>query len=177
MIQEAREIIITIRGDGTGSSAPSTSHKTLAGQTAYAGKEKEKPTASVIASVYANQAFNYAKSAVISQARFQVNRYFAMTDDYQGKQDVDNALHLIGIGMTIYGATKAGAIVGAKFGAVGAIIGAVIGFIGSTGNEILSAHRAVATQELQIRQSTAQLSYTMSRRGASLQNNSIGENL
>lgn len=165
MIQEAREIIITIKSDGTAGSKKKTPELDKKEK-----KEKQEKSRYVVASVYANQAFNYAKQAVISQARFQVNRYFAMTDDYQGKQDIDNALSLLGTGMTIWGATMAGL-------RLGGIAGGVIGLVGSTGNTILQAHRAVSTQDYQIRQSNAQLSYTMSRRGASLQNNSIGENL
>ena len=165
MIQEAREIIITIKSDGTAGSKKKTPELDKKER-----KEKQEKPWYVIASVYANQAFSYAKSAVISQARFQVNRYFAMTDDYRGKQDIDNALSLLGTGMTIWGATMAGL-------RLGGVVGGVIGLVGSTGNTILQAYRAISTQDYQIRQSNAQLSYTMSRRGASLQNNSIGENL
>lgn len=164
MITEAREIVITIKSDKTATAKPKANKPD-----AEEPKKKEEKQ-SHIASVLANQAFNYAKNAVITQARYQVTRYFNMTDDYQGKQDVDNALALIGMANSIIGATYAGA-------RLGGVVGAVIGFVGSVGNTLLSAHRAIATQDYNIRQANAQLSYTMSRRGASLTNGSIGENL
>lgn len=167
MITEAREIVITIRDDKTAKAEKKDKPAKKVSEKEASWNDIKKALPAV---AFASQAFSYAKQAVISQAKYQLNRYFAMTDDYQGKQDISNALSLIGTGMSIATATYAGFLMGGA-------VGAAIGFVGSVGNTLLQAHRIVATQDYQIRQSNAQLAYTMSRRGASLQNGSIGENL
>lgn len=178
MAEDTRNIVITIKSEtASAESTPKDPDKPETPNDDDGKDGKEGKTDVALLSIVANQAYRYVKQAITSEATYEINKYFTLVDDYETQNDVNNALSLIGTGMSIVSATVSGAILGAKAGPVGAIVGGVVGFVGSVGNSFLTAYRAVDQQSIAMRQANAQLAYTMSKRGASISNGSIGENL
>lgn len=173
MTNEVREIVITIKGDGSGTAEPKTKNEAWGGpdyERMSAESEAERSARNeVVASVLANQAFQYAKSEIMAQANYENGKYFSLTDDYLSARDQSIAISIIGKGMGLVTA------VGAGF-SIGGPIGAVLAGVGKIGTDMMSAFRAVDAQQLGIDKANAQLAYTMSRRGAVLTDDSIGEN-
>jgi hypothetical protein len=116
-----------------------------------------------------NQAFQYVKDVVVSEARYEVNKNFTLHDDYIGQRDLNIAL---GITSKIYGianATISGAIVGGP-------IGAGIALIGSVAVEAVGVYQRLDQQNIKIEQMNKQLEYNRVRAGYSLTSGSVGEN-
>lgn len=115
------------------------------------------------------KAAHSVKEMGASQIRFQVNRYFEITDDYLGQQSLNICL---GIARKVESAAMSiagGALVAGPVGAI--IMGAVE--LGKTGLDI---YQNYSQQNLQLRKMDAQLDYSRQRAGYSLTAGSQGEN-
>lgn len=128
-------------------------------------------------SVLVNQFYNYAKQIIVSEASYEINKHFDLTDDYESKRDFNIAVGVFNKVKNVATSTATGAIAGAKFGAVGVAVGALIGFGGSTVGEIINVYQAFDKQNITMQQRNKQLEYTRQRAGYSLTSGSIGENL
>jgi len=128
-------------------------------------QEVDKEDNTLVESVIVNQAFNYAKQAVINEAQYQITRHFNMTDDFEGQRDLNIALGIVNkiknIALTTYAGAK-----------VGGIPGAVIAFAGSVGMEALNIYHAYDEQNRNNALRNAQLEYTRQRAGYSLKGES-----
>lgn len=169
------EVIVYIKNQTTSGNGTAINPKT--GQEQEPEEETGASERSTLASVMINQAYEYAKSIVVNEVTYEVNKYFDLSDDYESKRDLNIALgvakKVVGVGV----ATASGAKIGAKFGPVGAVIGAVIGFGGSTIGEAINVYQAYDKQSITMKQRNKQLEYTRVRVGYSLTSGSIGENL
>lgn len=122
------------------------------------------------------KAVNQVKSISINEAIYQLHKYFQLTDDYLGRQNMDIALNIINkvwdVGVSIY----AGAKIGSKAGWAGAVFGAALA-AGVSGVQIAQQISHNYEQErIRINQMDMQLSFNRQRAGYSLTAGSIGEN-
>jgi len=135
---------------------------------------------SYLTSVMVNQAFQYVKGIVAQVANYEVNKYYSLRDNYEGQQDYNNAMSMIGFVVqsanTIFSTAQMGFSVG---GPIGAIVGAVVAtaFAGITKG--IDVYQTLDAQGIQIAQAGAQQVFSVYRSGnnRALTNNSIGENL
>ena len=177
-MREIREVIITIKNEagGGGSPIPPAPDPDTPNET---GDEKTENNGGIgaVSAILVTQAFSSAKSAAISVAKYEVNKYFSLRDDYVNQQNLSNALNCIGRGMTVATATLAGAKIGMAAGPIGAAIGAVVGFTASFVPMAIGAGQAVDRQSIAIATSVAYQDFAMSRRGRALTDGSIGSDL
>ncbi len=169
------EVIVYIKNQTNSGNGTAINPKT--GQEQQPEEETGALQRSSLASVMINQAYEYAKSIVVNEVSYEVNKYFDLTDDYETKRDLNIA---IGVAKKVGGiavSTAAGAKLGASFGPVGAIIGGVIGFTGSTVGEAINIYQSYDKQSITMKQRNKQLEYTRVRSGYSLTSGSVGENL
>jgi len=116
------------------------------------------------------------KNMAINEAKYQINKYFMLTNDYLGQQSMNIALNVINkaldFGTTIY----FGAKMGAKAGPAGAIAGVVL----AAGVSIISTVQQIShnyeQERIKLNQMDAQLQFNRQRAGYSLTAGSIGEN-
>ena len=111
-------------------------------------------------------AFGEAKQIVLTAARYQLNKYFTLREDYEGEVDFTNMMTTItkvtGFATTV----GAGALVGAKTGTVtGTLIGAGIGATGYVVKEIYAAKERRLQQEITINSNNAQSQFQQTRLG------------
>ena len=115
------------------------------------------------------RAWSSLKEMAASQIKFQVNRYFNITDNYLGQQSLNICLNVANkvknVGESIIG----GAIVA---GAPGAIIMTAV----EAGKLGLEIYQNYSEQNLQLRKMDAQLDYNRQRAGYSLTVGTQGEN-
>lgn len=108
-------------------------------------------------------------SILLDEALYEQRKYYDLTDNVEGKRDLNIAVGLIHRGASIASAT----IIGAKTaGVAGAVVGFSIGAI----REGISIYQGYDQQNIQLRQLQTQLAYTRERAGYSLTSGSIGEN-
>lgn len=106
---------------------------------------------------------------LLSEALYEINKYYDLTDNVENKRDLHIAINMIHRGANFIGATLAGA-------KIGGVPGAVIGFGVSAVNEAINIYQGYDQQNIQLRQLQTQLEYTRERAGYSLTSGSIGEN-
>lgn len=106
------------------------------------------------------------------------NKELTLSDDYVGQRTKNIAMtqinRAINVGSNIAGMAAKGAMIG---GPVGAIVGAIIGAVSSASGIIRSNAQGEDQQNIMLKQMDAQLQFTRSRAGWSLQAASIGEDL
>lgn len=115
------------------------------------------------------RAFNSLKEMGASQVKFQVNRYFEITDNYLGQQSLNIGLNIASKIVSAGQSIAAGAIVA---GPAGAIIMATV----EAGKLGLDIYQKYSEQNLQLRKMDAQLDYNRQRAGYSLTAGTQGEN-
>ena len=125
-----------------------------------------------VQSVFVNQAYQYAKQAVLQSVNYGLDRHFKMNEDYKGQNDKSNALTIIGKASSFGTAIGGGASGGAMFGPVGALVGATIGAVGFGINEIISYNQSKDQQNIILATTNANVSFARTRAG--LSNNSRG---
>lgn len=131
----------------------------------------------IISSALVYKALRNATSNITTIVNYEVDKYFTLTDDFEGKRDFHIAMNIVKKFGNVAISTFSGAKLGASAGPVGAVVGAVVGFVGSVGTEAINIYQAYNQQEITMRQRNEQLRYTRERSGYSLINGSIGENL
>lgn len=111
------------------------------------------------------RAWEQSKSLIKNSAMYVVGRYFNLTENYKGEQDLQNTLsvlgNVIGAGTSIVG----GAIAGAKAGPVGIVAGAAVGAVFWTANTALNAFKAWDNQRIQLATMNIESSFQQVRLG------------
>lgn len=143
------------------------------GQTTNATYSTGEDTGS---SVLANQVFQYIKQQVVTEAKYQINKYFVTHDDYVGQRNMNIALGLVGDAVSFGSSIASGAITGSVFGPVGTAVGAVVGAMTSALTKGIGVYNTLDSQSLLVSQNNAQLAFTRQRSGYSLTSGSTGEN-
>lgn len=125
----------------------------------------------------AMQALNVALSEVTSWAEYYWNRELALDDDYIGQRNKRVILTQISRASSAAATVGSFALIGSAAGPAGAVIGALLGTAVAASGIARSNIQGKDQQDIQIRQMNAQLQFTRSRAGWSLQAASIGEDL
>ena len=131
-------------------------------------------------SAYAALALQVGSTAineVAAWAEYYWNKELTLTDDYIGQRNKNIALTQIGRAVNVVTTTGSWAAMGAALGPVGAIIGGILGAAVSVSGIVRSNVQGQEQEDIAIRQMNAQLSFTRSRAGWSLEAASIGEDL
>lgn len=127
-------------------------------------------------SVLANQVFQYLKQNIVTEARYQINKYFVTHDDYVGQRNMSIALGLVNDAVAFGSSAMSGAMAGSAFGPVGTAVGAIVGAMTTAITKGVSVFNTLDAQNLLIDQNNAQLAFTRQRSGYSLTSGSTGEN-
>ena len=111
-------------------------------------------------------AFNQSKQIVLAAARYQITKYFTLSEDYNAEVDYTNMMTGINKVTGFFGSSGAGALVGAKtFGVWGAVAGAVLGGGSFIANEVFSAKERRLQQAITINTHNAQTQFAQTRLG------------
>lgn len=140
-------------------------------------EDKNEVAKKIAISSMAMKAVNQAVNIASKQAQWQVNRNFALNDDYIGERNLQIAKGYVDIIAQDAGTIASWTMAGAKAGPWGAVAGFAIGTGVAIGNRIMSVTRNLQDQQLRIDQMDAELSFNRQRAGFSLNSGSIGENL
>lgn len=163
--------VIFTEGSGKGSGNNRTVVNTKTGKPKTQDKVQEEAKASnIVNHAFKNYVVSQAKQVVglvANEVLYEINKYYTLTDNVEGKRDLNIALGLIHRGGQIVGPT----IAGSYFGPVGAVIGFGVGI----GREVISLYQGYDQQNIQLRQLNTQLEYSRQRAGYSLTSGSIGE--
>lgn len=144
-------------------------------------KEAEKATAidAVNTAVLSNMIKRTAKqflNMTIGETKYQLNKYFNLTDNYLAKQDLNIALNIINkvwdTGASIYAGIKVGSAAGPAGSVVGAILAASVSLV-STVQQI---NHNYEQQQINLNKMDVQLQFNRQRAGYSLTAGSVGEN-
>ena len=116
------------------------------------------------------------KGMMVNEAKFQINRYFNLTDNYMAKQEMDIALGVINRTYSIGSAIVGGAIAGSAGGPAGIVLGAAIA-TGMSGLSLgLDIYHNYSEQDIRIRKMDNSLDFNRQRAGYSLTAGARGEN-
>lgn len=160
-----------------GSSKDSGNNKTAINTKTGEKKSQEKVKKETTKTDLVNHALNnyvigQAKKVgqtLLSEALYEVNKYFDLTDNVEGKRNLNIAIGMAHRGTNVLTST----LIGAQ---IGGVPGAVVGFVASSINEAITIYQGYDQQNIQLRQLNTQLEYTRERAGYSLTSGSIGEN-
>lgn len=160
-----------------GSSKDSGNNKTAINTKTGENKSQEKVKKETTKTDLINHALNnyvigQAKKVgqtLLSEALYEANKYFDLTDNVEGKRNLNIAMGMVHRGATVLTST----LIGAK---IGGVPGAVVGFVASSISEAINIYQGYDPQNIQLRQLNTQLEYTRERAGYSLTSGSIGEN-
>lgn len=174
MAADNRSIEITLKldeGQGTEQQNPTNTEATKQ------SSDKDS-TAKAVAAFAITQSVQLVANESVAWAEYYWNRELTLNDDYIGQRNKNIAMTQInratGAISTIGSMTATGAAVG---GWIGAIIGAVLGTVTAATGIVRSNIQGQDQQDIYLRQTNAQLDFTRSRAGWSLQAASIGEDL
>ena len=135
-------------------------------------------TAKSVAKFAVIQSTQLVVSEAVAWGEYYWNRELTLNDDYIGQRNKNIAISQISRAAnalaTVGSMTAAGAAVG---GVPGAIVGAIVGTVTATAGIVRSNIQGQDQQNIALRQMDAQLQFTRSRAGWSLQAASIGEDL
>lgn len=173
MALDNRSIVITLKLDSGDSEAEQNPTNTE-GKKQSSDKDKGK----AIAAFAVIQGVELVASEIVSWAEYYWNKDLTLNDDYVGQRNKRIATTYINRAVsdvtTIGSSIAAGAAVGQG---IGAIVGAVIGVSKVISSTVRSNIQGQEQQDIAIRQMDAQLQFTRSRAGWSLNAASIGEDL
>lgn len=165
------EIIVKIVDEtsaNSGNNGTAINTKTGKQQSEETTNQETSNVALLTAGVLINQVYERGKQIVIDEAMYQINRKFELSDDFEGKRDMNIALGVIGKTKNLALGIYAGAKLGSIGGPVGMAIGAVVGFGIGIGVEAISIYHKFDEQNRANALRDAQLDYTRQRAGYSL---------
>ena len=173
---EGKEIVIRIINQNGGNNGNGPSNTTdVTGQNQEKASDDYFETSAMISLI--SRGVSQISNIVIGEAKYEINRYFQLTDDYFGQQDMNIALNVLNkvvdVGSSIYTGATLGYSVG---GPIGAVIGGVVGAGISAISTIMDVERNYNKQIIALNKMDAQLQFNRQRAGYSLTAGSIGEN-
>lgn len=145
-------------------------------QKAESESDNDKKSKSAYAAL-ALQIGSTALSEVAAWAEYYWNKELTLTDDYIGQRNKNIAMTQISRAINVATTTGSWTAMGAALGPVGAVIGGILGAAVSISGIVRSNVQGQEQEDIAIRQMNAQLGFTRSRAGWSLQAASIGEDL
>lgn len=180
---ETREVVITIKGTGStggGTGGGKTVIQNITNNNVSNVTNIIKNSSSTSnaeydtgidagTSVLTNQVFESLKKTLLTEAKYQVNKYFSTRDDYIGQRNYNAAMSMANMVVGLGSSVLAGFMVG---GPVGAIVAGATSVLSTA----VSVYNTLDAQNLKVDQMNAQLSYTRQRSGYSLTSGSTGEN-
>lgn len=175
MAADNRSIVITLKLQNE-----ETSDTDISNQTNTSGAESKSDKNKTAKAAYAAMAIQAGQTAlneVTAWAEYYWNRELTLNDDYVGQRNKQIALTQINRGISAISTIGSFTALGAQAGPIGAAIGAVVGTVVASASIIRSNVQGKDQQDIAIRQMEAQLDFTRSRAGWSLQAASIGEDL
>lgn len=116
-------------------------------------------------SIIAYNIYQQAKSFVKTTALFQLERYYNLTENYKGEQDLSNTLSVLSHLMEMSTSIVGGAIAGAKAGPVGAVAGMFVGYASWGVNTVFNSWKAFDQQSRELQTMNMQSSYQRVRLG------------
>lgn len=129
-----------------------------------------------VMSILLTSAAKQIKSITVDEVMYQLHKYYELSDNYLGRQNMDISLDIINKAWNIGTSMVFGAKLGSKAGWAGAIVGAAI----AGGISAIQLSQQVShnyeQQNIRLTQMDAQLSFNRQRAGYSLTAGSIGEN-
>ena len=172
---EGKEITVvlkTIGGTGGANAEESGEQKVSTESSA-----KDKSVAKSVYGALAMQAANAAINEMTAWISYEVNKYLTLNDDYIGQRNLQIAMQAVNWGTSAASTIGSTAMMGSAAGPVGAVIGAIVGAGMVAARTARQNAQAQEQQQIRLNLMNAQLSYTRSRIGWSLQAASIGEDL
>lgn len=163
------EVIVRFKygGDGEGNG---TAIKKDGQSKATSQKQNEQENDNSKLFTYAkNKVMQLSKNVLLSEALYESEKYFNLTDNVQGKRNLNIARQNV---ERVWGVAQ-DTIAGAK---AGGWIGAIIGFAVGLTELGVKIYQGYDQQSIKIRQMEEQLDYTRQRMGYSLTVGSNGEN-
>ena len=182
--KEIKIVLETRDGDsegGSGSSAASGSSDRADVKASKDASQSSKGSTDIRQTagwILASQAVKMAVDEGMAWVVYEVNKNFALDDNYIAQRQMSIASQAINWGVssasTIVSSTASGALVG---GPVGAIVGAALGTTKVVASTVRQNVIAQEQQDIMLRKMQAQLDFTRNRAGWSTQAASIGEDL
>jgi len=127
-------------------------------------KSLEKAT--IGQNVLAFQAYQYAKSQIVSVARYELGKYFSLTENYTAQQDMSNIMTAISKAASFGTSVVSGAMTGLQVGGVhGAIIGASIAAVGTGVSEAIGIRNRFIEQNRFLINTNLQSNFQLVRMG------------
>ena len=163
------EVIVRFKygGDGEGNG---TAIKKDGQSKATSQKQNEQENDNSKLFTYAkNKVMQLSKNVLLSEALYESEKYFNLTDNVQGKRNLNIARQNV---ERVWGIAQ-DTIAGAK---AGGLVGAIIGFTAGLTEAGVKIYQGYDQQSIKIRQMEEQLDYTRQRVGYSLTVGSNGEN-
>lgn len=178
MPADKRSVEITLKLDAIGDESD-TSNQTNTNTNAK-NNDKDK-SAKAIAWAFAAREASVIANEVVAWAEYEWNKELTLADDYISQREKRIAMtqinRSISVSTSILSSAATGAAMAGPFAAVGAVVGAAIGTVNQAVSIVRSNYQSRDQQDIAMRQLDAQLGFTRSRVGWSLQAASIGENL
>lgn len=173
MAADNRSVVITLKLD-SGSDVQENPTNVESSKT---NTDKDS-TAKAVAKFAVIQSIQLVVNEAVAWGEYYWNRELTLNDDYIGQRNKNIAISQINRAAnaltTVGSMTAIGAAVG---GPVGAIVGAIVGAVTAGAGIARSNNQGQDQQDIALRQMDAQLQFTRSRAGWSLQAASIGEDL
>ena len=177
MATDKRSIEITLKLNDAADDDSNVSAKT---DTSNKSNDKDK-SVKAIATAFVLREAEVLANEIIAQAEYVWDRDLMLQDDYIGQREKRIALTQIkrgiSVGTGILSSAAAGAALAGPAAPAGAVIGAVLGTVNQVFGIVRSNYQGQDQQNIMLRQMNAQLDFTRSRAGWSLNAASIGEDL
>lgn len=174
MAVDNRSVVITLKLDQGNGDSNDVSNQVNIGSK----KDDKDSTAKMVAKYAVAQVASIATSEMVSWGEYYWNRQLTLTDDYVGQRNKQIAITQINRGINLVSSIGSSVIAGAAVGGVaGAIVGGIVGAATQIASITRSNLQGQDQQNIHLRQMNAQLDFTRSRAGWSLQAASIGEDL
>lgn len=167
---DERRIVIELKvtgsgGNDSGSSGNSDEKDLVQGLRALQNPLGTMEKATLGKSIIVYSAYQKAKSFVKTTALFQLERYYNLTENYKGEQDLSNTLSILSHFSEMATSIVGSAIVGAKAGPWGAVAGMAVGIASWGANTVFNSWKAFDQQNRELQTMNIQSSYQKVRLG------------
>lgn len=172
MPADNRSVVVTLKLDSNASEETSPVDTSSAKQSTDKNGSMKALAAFAVA-----QMAQLAASELVSWGEYYQNKELTLSDDYIGQRNKTIALTQMNRAISSISTIGSMTAAGATFGPWGAAIGAAIGVATVVAGIARSNIQGQEQQDIALRQMDAQLGFTRSRAGWSLNAGSIGEDL
>ena len=110
-------------------------------------------------------AYNNAKSVIKNEAKYEIGKYFSLTENYAMQQDIDNALIAISKVAEFGSSILSGIVVGSAGGVGGALVGAIVGAVADIAQNSVQIYQRFDQQNRQLATANVQSQFQAVRMG------------